>query len=184
MSYVASGCRAPYPPAGSITSQAALVAPLASVVSPNAPAATAPRTALPRRTASGSAGRTTGQPMIAADRMVELITSAFEKDVPVHVHAIGDAAIRMTLDAIEASRDTTGKKSVTATIAHMDFVDAADIPRFAALGVTAQTSIQWAAQDPSYKNIGAFVGMQRMHDAYPVKSLIDAGALQTFGADQ
>lgn len=126
---------------------------------------------------------TTGQPMIAADRMVELITSAFEKDVPVHVHAIGDAAIRMTLDAIEASRNTTGKKSVTATIAHMDFVDAADIPRFAALGVTAQTSIQWAAQDPSYKNIGAFVGMQRMHDAYPVKSLIDAGALQTFGAD-
>ncbi len=125
----------------------------------------------------------TGEPMIAADKIEELITSAFEKDVPVHIHAIGDAAIRMTLDAIEAARNTTGKQEVSATIAHMDFVHAADIPRFAELGVTAQTSIHWAAQDPSYENIGAFVGMQRMHDAYPVKSLIDAGALQTFGAD-
>ena len=125
----------------------------------------------------------TGEPMIPADRMAELITSAFEKDVPVHVHAIGDGAIRMTLDAIELARNKTGKHEVGAAIAHMDFVHSDDIPRFAELGVVAQTSIQWAAQDPSYENIGAFVGMQRMHDAYPVKSLIEAGALQTFGAD-
>ena len=125
----------------------------------------------------------TGEPMIPADRMAELIISAFEKDVPVHIHAIGDGAIRMTLDAIELARNTTGKHEVAVAIAHMDFVHSADIPRFAELGVVAQTSIQWAAMDPSYENIGAFVGMQRMHDAYPVKSLIEAGVLQTFGAD-
>ena len=125
----------------------------------------------------------TGEPMIPADRMAELITSAFAKDVPVHIHAIGDGAIRMTLDAIERARNATGKHEVPAAIAHMDFVHAADIARFAELGVVAQTSIQWAARDPSYANIGAFVGLQRMHDAYPVKSLIEAGAVQTFGAD-
>ena len=125
----------------------------------------------------------TGEPMIAPDRMAELIGSAFARDVPVHIHAIGDGAIRMTLDAIELARNSTGKHEVAAAIAHMDFVHSVDIPRFAELGVVAQTSIQWAAQDPSYENIGAFVGMQRMHDAYPVKSLIEAGALQTFGAD-
>jgi len=124
-----------------------------------------------------------GEPMIPADAMTELITSAFEKDVPVHIHAIGDGAIRMTLDAIELARNITGKHDIGAAIAHMDFVHSADIPRFAELGVVAQTSIHWAAQDPSYENIGAFVGMQRMHNAYPVKSLIEAGALQTFGAD-
>ena len=125
----------------------------------------------------------TGEPMITADKMAALITSAFEQDVPVHVHAIGDGAIRLTLDAIELARETTGKHDVAAAIGHMDFVHSADIPRFAELGVVAQTSIQWAAQDPSYANIGGFVGMQRMDDAYPVKSLIEAGALQTFGAD-
>ncbi|MFQ5983248.1 MAG: amidohydrolase, partial [Woeseiaceae bacterium] len=126
---------------------------------------------------------TNGAPRIPAVRMTDLITSAFEQDVPVHVHAIGDRAIRMTLDAIELARGATGKHDVAAAIAHMDFVQPDDIPRFDELGVVAQTSIQWAAQDPSYANIGAFVGMQRMHDAYPVKSLIEAGAVQTFGAD-
>jgi len=125
----------------------------------------------------------TGEPMIPADKITALITSAFERGVPVHVHAIGDGAIRMTLDAIEEARTTTGNRDVSAAIGHMDFVAAADIPRFAELNTVAQTSIQWAAQDPSYENIGAFVGMQRVHDAYPVKSLIEAGALQTFGAD-
>jgi predicted amidohydrolase YtcJ len=124
-----------------------------------------------------------GAPMIAPEKMTELVESAFEQDVPVHVHAIGDAAIRMTLDAIEEARNTTGKRDVAAAIGHMDFVQPEDHARFSELGVVAQTSIQWAARDPSYENIGAFVGMQRMHDAYPVKSLIEAGALQTFGAD-
>ncbi len=124
-----------------------------------------------------------GKPMIEPDKMQELITSAFEKDVPIHVHAIGGGAIRMTLDAIEAARKETGNAEVSAAIAHMDFVDDADIPRFAELNVIAQTSIQWAAADPSYKNIGSFVGMDLVEKAYPVKSLIESGATQAFGAD-
>ena len=126
---------------------------------------------------------TVGEPMIKPERMGELIRDAFERDVPVHVHAIGGAAIRMSLDAIESARNSTGKSDVPAAIAHMDFVDVADIPRFAELNVVAQTSIQWAAADPSYQNIGAFVGMDVVEAAYPVKSLIEAGATQTFGAD-
>ncbi len=121
--------------------------------------------------------------MIKPDKMTELIVAAFERDVPVHVHAIGGAAVRMTLDAIEAARETTGKTDVPAAIAHMDFVSTEDITRFAELNVVAQTSIQWAAADPSYQNIGAFVGMDVVEAAYPVKSIIEAGAVQTFGAD-
>lgn len=124
-----------------------------------------------------------GEPMIKPDKMAELVTAAFAKDVPVHIHAIGGAAVRMSLDAIEEARETTGKADVPAAIAHMDFVDDADIPRFAELNVVAQTSIQWAAADPSYENIGSFVGMDVVEAAYPVKTLIDAGAVQTFGAD-
>jgi predicted amidohydrolase YtcJ len=65
----------------------------------------------------------------------------------------------------------------------MDLVDAADVPRFAKLGVVAQTSIQWATRDPSYDNIGRFVGSDLMEAAYPVKSLIASGAVQSFGTD-
>ncbi|MFQ6006872.1 MAG: amidohydrolase, partial [Woeseia sp.] len=124
-----------------------------------------------------------GEPMTNEEMMTRLITSAYRKDVPVHVHAIGDAAIRLTLNAIESAQIETGNHDVSTAIAHMDFVSAADIPRFQKLGVVAQTSIQWAARDPSYENIGAFVGMERMEAAYPVRSLIEAGAIQSFGAD-
>lgn len=124
-----------------------------------------------------------GEPMTDQDTMTTLITSAYRKDVPVHVHAIGDAAIRLTLNAVESAQIETGNHDVSTAIAHMDFVSTDDIPRFAQLGVVAQTSIQWAARDPSYTNIGAFVGMKRMEAAYPVRSLIEAGAIQSFGAD-
>ncbi len=124
-----------------------------------------------------------GEPMIKPDKMTELVTTAFENGVPIHVHAIGGGAIRMTLDSIEAAREATGNREVSAAIAHMDFVDFADIPRFAELNVIAQTSIQWAAADPSYENIGSFVGMEVVEEAYPVRTLIEANAVQAFGAD-
>jgi predicted amidohydrolase YtcJ len=124
-----------------------------------------------------------GHPMISKADMTANITTYFGADIPVHIHAIGGAAVRMSLDAIEAARTATGNESVRATIAHMDFVHPDDIPRFKALNVTAQTSIQWAARDPSYFNIGSFVGMDKVENAYPVRSIMDAGANQSFGAD-
>ena len=121
--------------------------------------------------------------MISKANLTDNITTYFSQDIPVHIHAIGGAAVRMSLDAIESARATTGNDSVRATIAHMDFVHPDDIPRFKALNVTAQTSIQWAARDPSYFNIGSFVGMDKVENAYPVRSIMDAGANQSFGAD-
>jgi len=127
--------------------------------------------------------QTSGEPMIAPAALKELVASVFSRNVPVHMHAIGDAAIRSSLDAIEYARNATGNREVGAAIAHMDFVTAEDIPRFRELNVVAQTSIQWAAKDPSYDNIGAFVGLERMDNAYPVKTIIASGAVQSFGAD-
>ena len=124
-----------------------------------------------------------GQPMISKADLTANITTYFSHNIPVHIHAIGGAAVRMSLDAIEAARNETGNQAVRATIAHMDFVHPDDIPRFAALNVTAQTSIQWAARDPSYFNIGSFVGMDKVENAYPVRSIMQSGANQSFGAD-
>ena len=98
------------------------------------------------------------------------ISHYFSNDIPVHLHAIGGAAIRMSLDAIATARVASGNDTVRATIAHMDFVSEQDLQRFEQLNVTAQTSIQWAARDPSYFNIGAFVGMDKVESAYPRES--------------
>lgn len=124
-----------------------------------------------------------GKPMMSKAEMKANIETYFARNIPIHIHAIGGAAVRQSLDAIEAARAATQNQTVRATIAHMDFVHPDDIERFAALNVTAQTSIQWAARDPSYFNIGSFVGMEKVENAYPVRSIMDAGVNQSFGAD-
>ena len=124
-----------------------------------------------------------GKPMMSKAEMKANIETYFSQNIPIHIHAIGGAAVRQSLDAIEAARIATQNQTVRATIAHMDFVHPDDIERFAALNVTAQTSIQWAARDPSYFNIGSFVGMEKVENAYPVRSIMDAGVNQSFGAD-
>ncbi|MBC7625599.1 MAG: amidohydrolase family protein [Aeromicrobium sp.] len=127
-----------------------------------------------------------GKPMMTAEYIQKRLIAGEKAGVPTHTHAIGGAAIRQMLDAVARVRAKTsgdGRLGQRHAIAHMDLVDAADIPRFAKLGVIAQTSMQWATIDPSYDNLAAFVGEPVLAAAYPVKSLIASGAVQTFGSD-
>ncbi|HKB07108.1 MAG TPA: amidohydrolase [Candidatus Polarisedimenticolia bacterium] len=65
----------------------------------------------------------------------------------IHVHAIGDRATRDALDNFEAARKENGDRDLRHTITHLEAIDAADVPRFAALGVVASMSLQWARRD-------------------------------------
>lgn len=124
-----------------------------------------------------------GHPMTPADQIRAVVLAAQAAGLPVHVHAIGTAAITLTLDAVQAAKQEHPQHSPRHTIAHMDFVGTRDFDRFVSLDVVAQTSIQWATRDPSYDNIAAFVGRELMEGAYPVRSLVDAGVTQSFGSD-
>jgi predicted amidohydrolase YtcJ len=127
-----------------------------------------------------------GKPMMTPAYIYTRLIAGEKAGVPMHTHAIGGAAVREVLDAVARVRAETpgdGRAGQRHTIAHMDLVDAADITRFAQLGVIAQTSIQWATIDPSYANLAAYVGDSVMAAAYPVRSLLAAGAVQSFGTD-
>lgn len=125
-----------------------------------------------------------GKPMMTDAHLLSRLRAAEAAQIPTHTHAIGGAAIRQVLDNVEKVRaEAAGKPGQRHAIAHMDLVDAADIPRFAQLGVIAQTSIQWATRDPSFTNIAAFVGEPLLESAYPIRSLLDAGVVQSFGTD-
>jgi predicted amidohydrolase YtcJ len=96
------------------------------------------------------------------------------------VHAIGDAAVRAALDAVERNADTLAHLAVPPRIEHAQLVDAADLPRFATLGVTASMQPQHAATDaPVAKRAwGA-----RCRLAYPWRALLGSGARIVFGSD-
>ncbi len=101
-----------------------------------------------------------------------------------HIHAIGDAAARMSLDAIEHAVVVNGARDRRATIAHTQIVDSADIARFADLGVIANFEPYWAKRDPLQVELTApRLGQARTDRQYMVRTILDTGAMVSFGSD-
>jgi predicted amidohydrolase YtcJ len=104
-----------------------------------------------------------------------------------HVHAVGDRAVRDTLDAVAAARGANGptpRAAPSHQIAHVQVVDPADVPRFAALGVTATIQPLWAAAVPQMADlIEPGLGARRSTWQYPFRSLRAAGARLAAGSD-
>jgi predicted amidohydrolase YtcJ len=101
----------------------------------------------------------------------------------VHVHAIGDAAVRDALDAFAAAR-RAGGAGTRHTIAHLQVVQPHDLPRFAALGVVACAQPSWAQLEPQMTELTLPVlGPARADLQYPWASLLAHGATLAFGSD-
>jgi predicted amidohydrolase YtcJ len=102
----------------------------------------------------------------------------------VHVHAIGDRAIRMALDAFAEARRVNGVRDSRHHIAHAQLIDPADIPRFGALGVFANFQPLWAYADTYITDLTEpFLGPERSRWLYPMRSVRDAGGTLVFGSD-
>ena len=69
------------------------------------------------------------------DSLAEACRKVDELGLQIHIHAIGDAAVRQALDAIEHVVRTNGPRDRRPVIAHCQLIDDADLARFAALGV-------------------------------------------------
>ena len=127
---------------------------------------------------------TTGELLIAPKMLREVITKLDALDFQIHFHAIGDAAIRASLDAIEAARAVNGQKDNRHHISHIQLFDPADIPRFAELNVAANFQPYWAWADKFITELTIpKLGEKRSQWLYPIKSLLDSGALVVFGSD-
>ncbi|WP_448808228.1 amidohydrolase [Agromyces bauzanensis] len=102
----------------------------------------------------------------------------------VHVHAIGDAAVRQALDAIERAILANGPRDRRPVIAHAQLVDDADLPRFAELGVIANMQPLWAQLDALMTVLTVpRLGQERSDRQYRMHSLAASGARVAFGSD-
>jgi hypothetical protein len=102
----------------------------------------------------------------------------------VHVHAIGDRAVREALDAFAAARSANRATVGRHHIAHLQVLDSADIPRFAELGVTANMQALWAVHEPQMDDLTIpFLGAERAARQYPFAGLLRSGARLAAGSD-
>jgi predicted amidohydrolase YtcJ len=116
---------------------------------------------------------------------LDQLATALDRDgFQIHVHAIGDRAIRMTLDALDTARMRNGARDSRHSIAHLELIDPADIPRFRALGVVANFEPLWANGDDWLTRLTEpALGPGRSRWLYPIASVVKTGAIVTGGSD-
>jgi predicted amidohydrolase YtcJ len=101
-----------------------------------------------------------------------------------HLHAIGDAAVRSALDAIEAAREANGPSDLRHHIAHIQLIHPDDLPRFRDLGAVANMQPIWACHEPTMdERTIPFIGVERSTWQYPFASLVRQGARLAAGSD-
>ena len=102
----------------------------------------------------------------------------------VHLHAIGDAAVKQALDAIEAMQRINPPWDRRPVIVHAQLVRDEDLSRFAQLGVIANIQPLWCYLDPMNKElIAPRIGHERNNQQYRLRSMVEASAMIAFGSD-
>lgn len=120
---------------------------------------------------------------ISQNRLNKRVLRVNQEGFAVALHAAGDKAVRMALDAFEYSQKIL-KKTFKNRVEHVSIIDPEDISRFKKLDVVA------SMQPPFiyFSNTGVFSSLkkslgERVSQLYSWKSLQNAGALLTFGTD-
>jgi len=133
---------------------------------------------------NGKPTKHSGELYFDPQRFASLVTKLDAAGLAVHIHAIGDRAVRASLDAFAAARAANGDKDNRHQIAHLQLVDPADFPRFKELGVMADMQLEWAKREPATEGpLEPYLGPERYRYLYPAGSLHKAGATIIGGSD-
>ena len=129
------------------------------------------------------AGRT-GILNVPREELRALVTDLDARGIQVHMHAIGDRAVRQGLDAVEAARAANGPSDNRHHICHLQLVHPDEYARFGELGVLANFQALWAFPDAYVTDINLpAVGEARVQRMYPLGSIAAAGGTIVGGSD-
>lgn len=133
---------------------------------------------------AGKPTQNSGLGMHGPEELARMVTLLDAEGFQVHIHTIGDRAVRESLDAVEAARAANGARDARHHLAHIQFVHPDDVPRFRALEVVANAQPYWACREGYVTELTEpFVGPERSGWMYPFGSLERAGATLAFGSD-
>lgn len=124
-------------------------------------------------------------PLFSNARFCEIASEIDRRGLQIAVHAIGDGAVRNTIDGYEAAMRSNGRRDSRHRIEHIELIDRADIARLGELGITAslQPPHPPAAMDFPMMPTMDRIGRARWRDAYLTRTLAEAGAPVAFASD-
>ncbi len=125
-----------------------------------------------------------GELILSPEDLNAAVTRFDGMGLQVHMHAIGDRAVRSGLDAFAAARQVNGVTDNRHHISHLQLINIDDIERFAKLDVTANFQAQWAYPDDWIMELNLPVlGEERVQGMYPIASVERAGGRIAGGSD-
>ena len=133
-----------------------------------------------RRRVPGGRVHWKGIEITSRDELADIVRRGARAGWPVGVHAIGDRANRDALDAFEATRSEWQPRGLRQRIEHAQLLDAADVARFAELGVAASVQFSHA---PSDRDLADRLWAGKTERSYAYRSLLEAGTLLANGSD-
>lgn len=120
-----------------------------------------------------------GEPVWDSGSLTKATRVYFGAGYQLHIHAIGDAAVRTSLDAFAQ----LGQSSLPHVITHAELVNSADIPRFRELGVMANFQPFWAKPDSMLLSCKHWLGEARLEQMYAMRSFKNQDVKISFGSD-
>ncbi|ULM96597.1 amidohydrolase [Peribacillus frigoritolerans] len=123
-----------------------------------------------------------GHPALDPEVLIDRVVKADELGFRIRFHAIGDAAIRLALDAFEEAVRKNGKRDSRHTIEHIEVIDSDDIERFSKLGVIASMQPDHMAAS-SREVYSSIIGPEREKNVFLTKSLLNTDASLALGTD-
>src|SRR5580692_4704194 len=117
-------------------------------------------------------------------KFAELCVAADKQGLIVHVHALGDGAVRAALDGIAAARRANGNSGLPHTLTHEQFVLPQDFPRFRELGVVSALQLYWAeASSDTIEILKPYLDPEIYRWQYPARSILDNGGIISGASD-
>jgi len=125
-----------------------------------------------------------GEPIWEPGKLNEACAALDKQNIQIHFHVIGDAAVRITLDALERSLVSTRRRDARHLVTHLQLVASEDIYHFAQLGVVAVPQPFWFKIDDYYWKLALpYLGKERADKQYPMQSFINAGVIMASSSD-
>ncbi len=124
------------------------------------------------------------EPIIPYDIVNDAVQRADAHGIDVTCHCFGDMAVRKLLDAVELAIKVNPERERHHVASHAVLVDEQDIPRFAELGVTYDTTGSWMSYDPLLQSVSRTrLGAERVQAMFPMRNIAEAGGNISLGSD-
>jgi len=122
---------------------------------------------------------------VSQEKLKQFIWAMHRENIPIHIHAMGDRAVKECLDGLEEAWEKYGEKDLKHTITHLLLVCPEDIRRMAQLKVVASVNSYWHYKEPFYYEeiFEPVLGPKRAETSFPANSFFVEGVVASMATD-